>query len=379
MNKKIQTNAVDDTSFHWRRIVLKVGSALIAPDNNGCSSRYLLGIAEFIIKCRMRGVQVVLVSSGSVAAGAHAFNTEKERSIAVKKAMAAKGQMDMMASWDRLFDFPIAQLLLTQGDLQDHDRYHSIRETAFELLNNDILPVVNENDAVTSDEMKVGDNDNLSAMIAAAVDADCLIICSDVNGLYTDNPNTNPHAELLKQVEHIDSKIFDMAGGPDSSVGTGGMRTKLEAAEKATSNGIMTYIVNGLHTSSFNKLFEGKNPGTEFLPSKKPLDNRKHWITHTSKAKGEVIVRNDVADKITDDNVDFDHNDIVNVVGNFATGDTILVRTEKGTKLAKAASQHSSCVLNLVLKERIDESAIENSDDENTIIEENSLAILEKK
>ncbi|NVJ50545.1 MAG: glutamate 5-kinase [Gammaproteobacteria bacterium] len=365
--------------FHWRRVVLKVGSALIAPDSNGCSSRYLLGIAEFIIKCRMRGVQVVLVSSGSVAAGAQAFDNTKERSIAVKKAMAAKGQMDMMAAWDRLFDFPIAQLLLTQGDLQIHERYHSIRETAFELLNNDILPVVNENDAVTSDDQKVGDNDNLSAMIAAAVDADCLIICSDVNGLYTDNPNTNPHAELIKQVEVIDRSIYNMAGGPDSAVGTGGMRTKLEAAEKATSNGILTYIVNGLNTSSFNQLFEGKNPGTAFLPFKQPLDDRTHWLTHTSKAKGEVIVRNDVADKANGEQLNFDHNDIVNVVGEFATGDTILVRTEKGRKLAKAASQHSSCMLNLIVRDDIDESAIETSDNDNPIIEENSLAILENK
>ncbi|WP_210204838.1 glutamate 5-kinase [Pleionea mediterranea] len=366
--------------FHWRRVVLKVGSALIAPDKNGCSSRYLLSIAEFIIKCRMHGVQVVLVSSGSVAAGSHAFDTEKERSIAVKKAMAAKGQMDMMGSWDRLFDFPVAQLLLTQGDLQIRDRYHSIRETAFELLNNDILPIVNENDAVTSDEQKVGDNDNLSAMIAASVDADCLIICSDVDGLYDDNPNTNKDAKLLKQVEKIDADIYAMASGPETGgVGTGGMRTKLEAAEKATSNGILTFIVNGLKTSSFNQLFEGKNPGTVFLPFEKPLEDHIHWITHTSKARGEVIVRNEIADRMGgDETLNFDHKDIINVVGEFAIGDTILVRTEKGKKLAKATSQHSSCVLSLMADENIDESVLE-SEDDNPIISENTLAILENK
>ncbi len=362
----------------WRRIVLKVGSALIAPDKNGCSSRYLLGIAEFIIKCRMHGTQVVLVSSGSVAAGSQAFNTEKERSIAVKKAMAAKGQMDMMASWDRLFDFPTAQLLLTQGDLQIHDRYTSIRETAFELLNNDILPIVNENDAVTSDDLKVGDNDNLSAMIAAAVDADCLIICSDVNGLYTDNPNVNKDAELLKEVHKIDESIFAMASGPDSSVGTGGMKTKLEAAEKATSNGILTFIVNGLKTESFNYLFDGKNPGTKFLPFDKPLEDHIHWITHTSKAKGEVIVNNEIGEIVDGDSLSFDHKDIVNVVGEFSIGDTILVRTEKGKKLAKATSQHSSCMLNLMASEEIDQSVID-SEDDNPIISEKSLAILENK
>ncbi|GLX80509.1 glutamate 5-kinase [Thalassotalea insulae] len=362
----------------WNRIVLKVGSALIAPNKKGCSSRYLLGIADFIVKCRMHGTQVVLVSSGSVAAGSSSFDTSKKRSIAVKKAMAAKGQMEMMASWDRLFDFEVAQLLLTQGDLQIHERYESIRETAFELLNNDILPIVNENDAVTSDEQKVGDNDNLSAMIAAAVDAECLIICSDVEGLYTDNPNTNKDAVLLKEVEVIDDRILAMASGPDSAVGTGGMRTKLEAAEKATSNGILTYIVNGLTTVSFNQLFAGNNPGTKFLPFKQPLDDRIHWMTHTSKAQGEVIVSNEIGEQVEDDALSFDHSDIVNVVGDFSSGETILVRTEKGKKLAKATSQHSSCVLNLMLNEDVDESAIEWQED-NPIISENTLAILEEK
>lgn len=362
----------------WNRIVLKVGSALIAPDKNGCSSRYLLGIAEFIVKCRMRGIQVLLVSSGSVAAGSTSFDTSKERSIAVKKAMAAKGQMEMMASWDRLFDFDVAQLLITQGDLQIHERYESIRETAFELLNNNILPIVNENDAVTSDEQKVGDNDNLSAMIAAAVDADCLIICSDVDGLYTDNPNTNPEATLLKEVVSIDSKIMAMASGPDNAVGTGGMRTKLEAAEKATSSGILTYIVNGLKTESFNQLLKSNNPGTKFLPFKRPLDDRTHWMTHTSKARGEIIVLNQVAEQANGDCLDFDYKDIVNVVGEFSNGDTVLVRTEKGKQLAKATSQHSSCTLNFMLNKDIDTSAI-TSVDEHPIISEETLVILEKK
>ncbi len=369
---------VNTNSKHeWSRIVLKVGSALIAPNKNGCSSRYLLGIAEFIVKCRMRGIQVVLVSSGSVAAGSSAFDSDKERSIAVKKAMAAKGQMEMMASWDRLFDFEVAQLLLTQGDLQIHERYKSIRETAFELLNNDILPIVNENDAVTSDDQKVGDNDNLSAMIAAAVDADCLIISSDVEGLYTDNPNTNKDAELLKEVTTIDETIFAMASGPDSAVGTGGMRTKLEAAEKATASGILTYIVNGLKTESFNQLFIGNNPGTKFLPSKKPLDHDVHWMTHTSQAQGEVIVSNEIGRLMEGDTLHFDHSDIVSIVGEFSIGDTILVRTEKGQKLAKATSQQSSCVLNLMLNEEVDQSAI-NWEPESPIILEDTLAILEK-
>ena len=156
---------------NWKRIVIKVGSALIAPNRQGCSSHYLLSIAQFIVKCRAEGIQVVLVSSGSVAAGSHQFKAQDSDDIAIKKAMAAAGQTEMISTWDRLFDFPSAQILLTHADLRDRERYVSIRDTLFSLLDNDILPIVNENDTVTTDKLKVGDNDNLSAMVAAAADA----------------------------------------------------------------------------------------------------------------------------------------------------------------------------------------------------------------
>lgn len=163
-------------NIHWKRIVVKVGSALIAPHKQGCSSHYLLGIAQFIANCRAQGVQVVLVSSGSVAAGWHRLGDVKQPSVSQKKAMAAAGQADMMATWDKLFDFPSAQLLVTHGDLRDRERYISIKNTLFSLLDHGLLPIVNENDAVTTDTLRVGDNDNLSAMVAAAADADALII-----------------------------------------------------------------------------------------------------------------------------------------------------------------------------------------------------------
>ena len=155
-----------------KRIVVKVGSALIAPHKQGCSSHYLLGIAQFITYCRVQGIQVVLVSSGSVAAGWHHFEGQAQPSVTVKKAMAAAGQADMMATWNKLFDFPTAQLLLTHGDLRNRERYISIRDTIFSLLEHGLMPIINENDAVTADKLKVGDNDNLSAMVAAAADAD---------------------------------------------------------------------------------------------------------------------------------------------------------------------------------------------------------------
>ena len=231
--------------LNWRRIVLKVGSALIAPEQDGCRSRYLLTIAQFIVRCRAQGIEVILVSSGSVAAGSHLFPEQEKRSVTMKKAMAAAGQTEMMAMWDRFFDFPSAQILLTHGDLRDRERYTSIRETVFTLLEHGVLPIINENDTVTTDDLKVGDNDNLSAMVAAAADADALMIFSDVDGLYDKNPNLHEDAVLLPEIDSIDESIYAMAGCATSAVGTGGMKTKIEAAEKATSHGITTFILNG--------------------------------------------------------------------------------------------------------------------------------------
>jgi len=334
----------------WNRIVLKVGSALIAPERKGCSSRYLLHIAKFILQCRDMGTEVILVSSGSVAAGAHLFNNTEKPSLPIKKAMAAAGQNEMMAAWDRFFDFPSAQILLTHGDFQDRERYDSVRETIFALLENGILPVVNENDVVTTDALKVGDNDNLSAMVAAAADADALIICSDIDGLYNKNPHTNDDAVMIKQVSVIDQSIYDMAGGAHSSVGTGGMQTKIEAAEKATSHGLTTYIINGFKENSFEQLILGNNPGTIFAPYAKPMEEDLHWLTHTAKAQGELVVEDGFEYPLDQHSEQLTSSELLEVHGEFSAGDTILVRSDDGKHKVKAEANYSSCLLNFITK-----------------------------
>ncbi|MDM7859900.1 glutamate 5-kinase [Alteromonas sp. ASW11-36] len=362
---------------HWKRIVIKCGSALIAPEKNGCSSHYLLSIAHFILRCRERGIDVVLVSSGSVAAGAHLFN-EEEQTLAVKKAMAAAGQTEMMATWDKLFDFATAQVLLTHADLRNRDRYENIRSTIDTLVNNGILPIVNENDTITTDKLKVGDNDNLSAMVAAAFDADALIICSDVDGLYDKNPHKHDDAKLLSWVTNIDESIYAIAGDAVSSVGTGGMKTKIQAAEKATSHGIDTFIVNGFTELSFNQLLQGKNPGTHFQPLAKPLSDHQHWMTHTTRAQGELVVEDHF------DMQDEEHNEpltgaaLKEVKGQFNVGDTVLVRKDDGTKIAKARSNYSSCLLSFIAEQENPEYADEFQKTTGPILSENNIAILEE-
>lgn len=364
-----------------QRIVIKVGSSLIAPNGNGCSSRYLLSIANFIVKCRIENIQVVLVSSGSVAAGRALFREKDhgKESVAYKKALAAAGQAEMLAAWSRLFDFPTAQLLLTQSDLQHHERFISIRQTIDELLDSGILPIINENDAVTTDALSLGDNDNLSAMVAASISADTLIICSDVNGLYDADPRIKPDAKLIKDVRQITQQLFAQAGGAGSEVGTGGMRTKLEAAYKATQRGIPTLIMNGHNESGFEQFLKGKNPGTLFHPSSSPLDQKQHWLAFGTKAQGEVVISEEVLDKAGNEEFDLQYKDILDVTGDFSAGDTVVVKTQSGDSVAKAKTRQGSCLLQfLVEKENKPHTSVQNEYPLTEVLNPKEMTILEE-
>lgn len=328
----------------WRRAVIKVGSALIAPDGKGCSSKYLLAIARFIIEARERGQEVVLVSSGSVAAGRHHFNIDqKPIPVIVKKAMAAVGQNHVMESWSRFFDFPCAQVLMTHDDLRDRERYVSVRNTINTLLEHGILPIANENDALATDDLKVGDNDNLAAMVATVVDADAYFICSDINGVYDKDPNKNKDATLIPVIEEINESIYALAGGSASAVGTGGMRTKIEAAEKATTHGIDTYIVNGRKGSTFETLLRNQNPGTLIRAKENPLSNKKHWLRHTLVAQGELLINSAAVENLRENGGSLLSSDIVDIQGNFDRGDAVLVRSAESTDtIAKGICRYSA-------------------------------------
>ncbi|MGX5172987.1 glutamate 5-kinase [Aliikangiella sp. IMCC44653] len=306
------------------RIVIKVGSALIAPDGENSSSKYLLAIARFIHQCHEDGKLVVLVSSGSVAAGrAHIEHQDKIPSTAKKQAMAAVGQTDMMANWGRLFDFPCAQILVTHDDLRDRNRYQNIQNTISELLANQILPVVNENDSVATEELKVGNNDSLAAMVAVVCEADLLMICSDIDGLFTADPNSNPDATLINHVEKITPEIYAMAGGTANSIGTGGMQTKLEAAEIATSNGIETLIINGFKGEEFEKLIVAKPTGTWFQAHKETLPARKHWLNESHTPKGRLELELSAINNLLQSQASLMSAGIKSINGEFEKGEAV--------------------------------------------------------
>lgn len=210
----------------WRRAVLKVGSSLLAADGGGLSPRFALGLAQFVSANLAAGREVVIVSSGAVAAGRAILPKAAEAgaAIAARQALAALGQAQLIALWQRFFERPVAQVLLTHDDLRNRRRYLNARATLGELLRLGALPVINENDTVSVDELKLGDNDNLAAIVAALVDADALFIATDIDGLYSADPRSNPLARPLDEVAELSAEVLAMAGGSGSSVGTGGMR-----------------------------------------------------------------------------------------------------------------------------------------------------------
>ncbi|WP_372627839.1 glutamate 5-kinase [Arsukibacterium sp.] len=334
----------------WRRIVIKVGSALIAPSASGCSTRYLLTIAHFIAQCRLAGTEVVLVSSGSVAAGRNAIVAKQHPlPINIKQAMAAVGQSRMMASWSQLFDFDCAQILLTHDDLQDRRRYLNIDNTLRTLLANQVLPIVNENDSVATAELKVGDNDNLAALVAIVVDADALLICSDIDGLYTANPRLVPDACHIAEVAQITKEIYAMAGGSHHAIGTGGMLTKIQAADKATKAGIDTLIINGQDANSFSRLLNGEPSGTRFIRQQERLSAKKHWLLNSLKQHGTVHVDAGACAALQQKGASLLASGIVSCSGSFEKGDAVLITGPQQQPLAKGISQYSAYELTKIL------------------------------
>jgi glutamate 5-kinase len=335
------------TDINWSRAVIKVGSSLIAPNNYQCSQEYLGPIARFISASRKQGKEVILVSSGSVAAGKGKIAYKHYPSIAEKQAMAAIGQTQMMANWASLFDYDCAQILLTSDDLHNRTRYVNIKNTLRELLKNHALPIINENDTVAINELKVGDNDNLAAYTALVSEADTLIICSDVNGLFDADPRTNPDAKLITEVTEIDEKIYQLAGGAGSNIGTGGMLTKIQAAQKCVDSGIQTLIVNGRDYSVFEALSKGKCPGTLFRANKSLAKARDNWLRHTLSIKGNIEVDLGANNAILTQGASLLASGIISVTGQFVPGEAVNINFQNKA-IAKGLVQYSASDLTAI-------------------------------
>ncbi|MGV8960431.1 MAG: glutamate 5-kinase [Stenotrophomonas sp.] len=331
----------------WRRAVLKVGSSLLAADGGGLTPRFALGLAQFVSANLLAGREIVIVSSGAVAAGRaivpKAF--EAGAAIAARQALAALGQAQLIALWQRFFERPVAQVLLTHDDLRNRRRYLNARATLNELLALGALPVVNENDTVSVDELKLGDNDNLAAIVAALVDADALFIATDIDGLYTADPRGNPDARPLDQVLQLTPEVMAMAGGSGSAIGTGGMQTKLQAAAKAGKAGIDTFLFNGRNGDVVRGLAQGRLRGTRLHAGQSRIAARKYWLRHAPVEAGAILIDAGAARALQEKGASLLPGGVTTAEGEFRRGDMVEVRLrdDAGERcVARGVSQYSA-------------------------------------
>ena len=254
------------------RVVVKVGTSTLAHSTGRLNIRRVESLCRVLSDLKNSGNEVILVSSGAIGMGVGKLSLkERPRDIPTKQAAAAVGQCELMYTYDKLFSeyrHTVAQILLTGSDFRHDDRYHNFQNTMRRLLELDVLPIINENDTIATEEIKVGDNDTLSAMVAVSIGANRLILMSDIDGLYTADPHQDPNARLIPEVNAITPEIEALAGGEGSALGTGGMRTKLHAAKLCMDAGCEMVIMNGENPTLLYDLFDGKPVGTRFFSKK---------------------------------------------------------------------------------------------------------------
>ena len=331
----------------WKRAVLKVGSSLLA-DDGGLSPRNAQHLAAFVDKCQQQGREVVIVSSGAVAAGRAVLHASPRpgAAMAERQALAALGQAKLMAFWQGFFARPVAQVLLTHDDVRNRRRYLNAQATLRELLRCGALPIVNENDTVSVDELKLGDNDTLGAIVAALIDADALFIATDIDGLYDADPRTTPGAQPMRIVVDPGDDILAMAGGAGSSVGTGGMRTKILAAQRAGAAGIDTVLFNGTREAVSQALADNRLIGTRFVAARSRVAARKHWLRHAPVEAGAAIVIDaGAAAALIDRGASLLPIGVADAQGEFRRGDLVELMHIDGSRtqrIARGVTQYSA-------------------------------------
>lgn len=322
---------------HTKRLVIKLGTSVLTDGTRRLSQRRMLELARQIAHLYDGGYQMVIVSSGAIAAGRQALDyPELHPSLPAKQMLAAVGQGRLIQLYSELFslfDIIVGQVLLTRGDIANRTGYLNARDTLLTLLDHRILPIVNENDTVATDEIRVGDNDNLSALVANLVDADLLILLTDQNGLYTADPRTHPDAELIPLVARIDETTWAQAGGTTSGLGTGGMVTKLQAAELAARSGTETIIAPGALRDVLTLIAHGEPIGTRFLAQTTFVESCKRWLI-SEKAQGMLIVDDGAADRLRNGGASLLPVGISSVEGDFERGSPVYVATADGQPFA---------------------------------------------
>jgi glutamate 5-kinase len=342
-----------------KRLVVKIGSNILADGKEGLDTKRISSIARDVSGVHEAGYDVVIVSSGAVAAGMRKLGLrEKPRDIKLKQAAAAVGQSNLMWAYERSFgDYgkKVAQVLLTREDFSDRKRYINSKNTLMTLLSYKVIPVINENDTVSTEEIKFGDNDYLASLVAGIIESDRLVILSDVEGLYTADPRFSSDARLLEYVDEITPGIEEMAGGAGSIVGTGGMYSKILAAKRAVSHGIAVHIISGRKEGLLESVLKGKPCGTLFKPKEERLSSRKGWIAYGSRSKGNLVIDEGAVKALIDGGKSLLPSGIVSVEGDFDTGDAVYCIDIKGGRVAKGLTNYSSAEVRRIRGKRTSE------------------------
>lgn len=349
---QIQRTAAFD---HARRIIVKVGSGVLTVDN-GLNTKAIRSISRQICRLIERGIEIILVSSGAMAAGVKKIKLPRRPDeIPKRQAVAAVGQAGLIMAYEKAFsrfDRKVAQVLLTGEDLTGRKRYLNARNTLNTLLEWQIVPVINENDTVSTDEIKFGDNDNLAAMIALMMDADLLVNLTNIDGLYNADPRSNPAAELIPVVPAITREIEKLASDIPGALNLGGMLGKIKAARKVTAAGIPMIIAHGETPDILFKLFAGRPLGTFFVPRKLKIANRKRWIGFTLKPKGRIVVDAGAAAAVCDNGKSLLSSGIIAVDGNFDIGASVEIAPADGETIAVGLANYSSADIRKIMGQK---------------------------
>lgn len=333
-------------------LVVKIGTSSLTRRETGTLALSTLAtLVETLTRLRSQGYRVVLVSSGAVGVGCDRLGlSERPRTIPLKQAVAAVGQSRLMGVYDDLFNAikqPMAQVLLTRGDLMQRSGYVNAYNTFQQLLRLEVIPIVNENDTVAIDELKFGDNDTLSALVASLVEADWLFLLTDVDKLYSADPRSNPQAEPINLVTNL-QQLADLqvqTGDSKSGWGTGGMMTKVEAARIATGSGVRTVIMDGKHPENLEKILQGEMIGTHFQAQTRPVNARKHWISNVLIPTGKLYLDPGAIQAISQKGKSLLAAGILQVEGEFRVQDSVKLCDQSGQEVARGLVNYSSVEL----------------------------------
>ena len=338
---------------NMKRIVIKIGSSSLVNLDYSVNLPVLVTIMQEISKLKEKGIDVAIVTSGAIALGMHELSLKKKpRDMALKQACAAVGQAKLMEAYNKaseIYNLNLGQILLNHDDFQVRKRMLYLSNTLDAMFKNNIVPVINENDALAVEEIKVGDNDTLASLIAPMISANLLILFSDIDGLYNKNPKIYDDAVMIGEVNKIDKEILSMVSGSTTSVGTGGMETKIDAALISTMAGIDMIICNSNMISSLSKIASGEEIGTLFKASNQEISKREHWMIFKANSQGKIVVDNGVLNRLQERKVSILPKGIVNVSGEFLSGAVIDIVSLDDIIIAKGITNYSSNEIESIL------------------------------